>query len=185
MKFGEKTCKNILYIKGDKRNIIKFIDGLYGYTSIYNRNNKNEYIRYKAMEEQKPKYPTFNTYAKIPSSVEEHGYKTMGEEYHMKKWGTKLDILPYYEKEIEISRSKICNSNLDIEKMTLKFETYKQPPIQWLKNASLCNPKLVFNLEFKDYLKRSKNIKFKNGEMKYQKQTYKTNILEKIFLKRT
>ena len=65
MRLGPNTCSNILEIKGNKDDIIKFFKGLYGHTSIYNRYNKKQYIENKEKEFNKKKYPTFNLVHKI------------------------------------------------------------------------------------------------------------------------
>ena len=42
MRLGTNACLNDLEIRGTKEDILAFLQGLYGYTSIYNRYNKLE-----------------------------------------------------------------------------------------------------------------------------------------------
>lgn len=163
MRLGPNTCSNILEIKGNKDDIIKFFKGLYGHTSIYNRYNKKQYIENKEKEFNKKKYPTFNTYAKISETIELYGYNCFGDKYYLEKWGTKLDTLIYYSKEIEDEINKIIKYQHEICVSKIQFDTFRTPPIKWIEACSNLNPKIFFTLEYIDYKNNKGCKKIKKG----------------------
>lgn len=157
------ACKNRLEIRGAKHTVIDFLFGLYGHTSIYNRNNKITYFREKKNECMKKKYPTFNTYAKIPECVEIFGYKDFGKQYYLDKWGTELDMLVYYNAQIESIIKELKELNSEIACIELIFDTYRTPPKEWVKSASKCNPDVFLKLKYIDCTETKKTLQFKRG----------------------
>jgi hypothetical protein len=155
-------CSNELYVRGEAKEIQRFLDACKGETPRYKlsegekrfyENDFNEVGDYSPVEHEQF---TFNALVPVPQEILEIGYSnregsainaimglekaTDGYTWQIQNWGTKWDV----------NDPTINFNNEENEEAVLFFSTAWSPPVEWVDKVSELFPELEFELLYEE-----------------------------------